>query len=103
MGMGHCYSRCTERGSNKILIQPVSVNWLSLNNVHQRNSKNRIQRNSLITNNNHRSIWSEEELKKLYTMDHIPAGEVARIMGRSLYSVQHKRRERVRKAWAQKS
>ena len=101
MGMGYCRGRRTEGSGNKVLISPVWVRWLNTRNEYWKNYKDELQAQSLITATKHKKDkWTQEEYEFLYTSDHIPAIEVARILRRSFAAVKHKRRKKFRQKWA---
>ena len=102
MGLGCRNSGRTEGRSAKVLIRPVGVKWLHPRNESWKNIKNRNQSLSLATASDNKKMWSDDDLQKLYALDHLPALEVAGILKRSLWSVQHKRRKKVRQKVGEK-
>jgi hypothetical protein len=103
MGLGHCFNRATERSSAKILIQPFSVKMLASNYESNRLWKQSKQEETQGGATKSNAYWSDEDLEKLYSLDHLPSQEVAKILGRSYWSIRHKRRQEYREKWQQRS
>lgn len=103
MGLGHCHCGRAEGTGAQILIAPLNVHWRADRADYWKDCKNELQaRTKTPETKGRQDKWSKEDIEKLYSLDHVPAHEVALILNRSLWAVMHKRRKKARAKWVQK-
>ena len=103
MGMGYCRGGRTTGRNNPVVIQPLKVRWLRDDNEKDKRLKKIKQSGTKVQATKGNKPWTQTELEKLYSLDHIPAQEVARILKRSFWAINHKRRARYKNQWSLKS
>jgi hypothetical protein len=96
MGMGYCCGRRAKRRGNKVVIAPVDFRAFRDDNERTSEWQRRKQGETITGATEGYQRWTKEDYERLWALDHVPAYEVAQIMGRSLWAIRHKRRKKYR-------